>query len=189
MTDVSEEAVPRLGLVVPAVFLVITVGAAMDLVLDRPERILTFHVLFELILALLSLGVATWLTWGWWRAQNRIQALRAAVDERRAERDAWRERAGRALEGLAEALDAQFSAWGLTPAERETALMLLKGSSHKRIGKLTDRSERTVRQHAVAVYRKAGVANRSELSAFFLEDLFLPHGELTDPGNAERSAR
>jgi hypothetical protein len=33
----------------------------------------------------------------------------------------------------------------------------------------------TVRQHAVAVYRKSGLAGRAELSAFFLEDLLLPH--------------
>jgi hypothetical protein len=31
-----------------------------------------------------------------------------------------------------------------------------------------------VRQHAVAVYRKSGLAGRAELAAFFLEDLLLP---------------
>jgi hypothetical protein len=35
-----------------------------------------------------------------------------------------------------------------------------------------------VRQHAVSVYRKSGLAGRAELSAFFLEDLMLP----VDPG-------
>ncbi len=78
------------------------------------------------------------------------------------------------LEGLSEAMADQFSSWELTEAERATALMLLKGYSHKRIGKLTNRSERTVRQHAVAVYRKSGLAGRAGLSAFFLEDLLLP---------------
>ena len=33
------------------------------------------------------------------------------------------------------------------------------------------RSRRTVRQHAVAAYDKAGVAGRAELAAFFLTDL------------------
>ena len=55
--------------------------------------------------------------------------------------------------------------------------MLLKGHSHKRIARLTERSDRTVRQHAVAVYRKAGLAGRSELSGFFLEGLFSPASE------------
>ena len=52
--------------------------------------------------------------------------------------------------------------------------MLLKGSSHKRIGRDTRRSERTVRQHAVAVYRKSGLSGRAELAAFFLGDVALP---------------
>jgi len=35
-------------------------------------------------------------------------------------------------------------------------------------------SEQTVRQQALVVYRKSGLRNRSERSAFFLEDLLLP---------------
>ncbi len=35
-------------------------------------------------------------------------------------------------------------------------------------------SEATTRQQARAVYRKAGVAGRNDLAAFFLEDLALP---------------
>ena len=47
-----------------------------------------------------------------------------------------------------------------------------------------DRSERTVRQHAVSVYRKSGLAGRAELSAFFLEDLLLPITPGSPPGTA-----
>jgi hypothetical protein len=35
-------------------------------------------------------------------------------------------------------------------------------------------SEATARQQAAAVYRKAGVAGRHDLAAFFLEDLLAP---------------
>ena len=35
-------------------------------------------------------------------------------------------------------------------------------------------AEATVRQQAAAIYKKAGVSGRHELSAFFLEDLLLP---------------
>ena len=52
--------------------------------------------------------------------------------------------------------------------------MLLKGYGHKQITALTNRSERTVRQHAGVVYDKAGLGGRAELSAFFLQDLMLP---------------
>ena len=42
------------------------------------------------------------------------------------------------------------------------------------IASATGRSERTVRQHAIAAYHKAGVGGRAELAAFFLGDLSLP---------------
>ena len=169
-----DERPHRLHLLLAGLFALIMLAAAVDLASDRPTDLWSLHVLAEASLVLLSLGAASYLTWGWYAALRDIRSLEAVVEEKRAERDAWRERASQALSGLAQAMDAQFDAWELTGAERETALMLLKGHSHKRIGKLTDRSERTVRQHAVAVYRKAGLAGRSELSAFFLEGVLLP---------------
>ena len=65
----------------------------------------------------------------------------------------------------------------LTPAEREVALQVLKGLSHKEIAAATGRSERTVRQHAAAAYQKAGLDGRAALAAFFLEGLMLPGRE------------
>ncbi len=80
---------------------------------------------------------------------------------------------GRLLMG-GQAIDRQLQAWKLTPTEREVALELLKGRSHKVIAAESGRSERTVRQHAVTIYQKAGVGGRAELGAFFLEGLILP---------------
>jgi hypothetical protein len=54
--------------------------------------------------------------------------------------------------------------------------------------RLTGRSERTVRQHAVSVYRKSGLGGRAELAAFFFEDMLLPSEQLT-AGKAEEPAR
>lgn len=177
MSDAHEDAPPRLHLVLAALFALIMLAAAADLAMDRPPTFWSVHVLAELMLVLISMSAAAYLSAGWYRSLRDVRSLEEAVAQRQAERDVWKERAGRVLEGLSQAMSEQFSAWGLTDAERETALMLLKGYSHKRIARLTDRSDRTVRQHAVAVYRKSGLAGRSELSAFFLEDLLLPPGE------------
>jgi len=78
------------------------------------------------------------------------------------------------LKGLGAAIDAQFDKWGLSPAERDVALLQLKGLRHKEIADLRRTSERTVRQQALAVYKKAGLSGRTDLAAFFLEDLLLP---------------
>lgn len=153
---------------------IIVVGGTTDLVLDRPDRWLSAHVLFELTLILGGAALAAALWFGWWRAERSVLRLRHSLEERAAERDAWRDRAQSALAGFGQAIQEQLHAWSLTPAESEVTLLLLKGYSHKRIAKLTDRSEATVRQHAAAAYHKSGLANRAELAAFFLEDLVLP---------------
>jgi DNA-binding NarL/FixJ family response regulator len=100
--------------------------------------------------------------------------LRASLEQRRVERDAWKASAEKSLEGLGAAIDRQFDEWQLTPAERDVALLLLKGYSHKHVAAETGRSERTVRQHATSVYSKASLGSRAELAAFFLDALHLP---------------
>ena len=69
------------------------------------------------------------------------------------------------------AIARQFSAWGLTDAESDVGLLLLKGLSLQEIADLRETSERTVREQARAVYRKSSLAGRNALSAYFLEDL------------------
>jgi DNA-binding CsgD family transcriptional regulator len=161
----------------------IAAGGAIDLVLDAPPTLWTFHVLFELGMLSVSLAAVAYLWLGWKDADRALEGTRAALAARGLERDAWRARAETLLRGLGEEIDRQLRAWDLTPVERETALLLLKGFGHKEIAALQDKSERTVRQHAVAVYRKSGLAGRAQLSAFFLEDLLLP-----DPSQTAETA-
>jgi DNA-binding CsgD family transcriptional regulator len=86
----------------------------------------------------------------------------------------WRSESRSLLNGLGEAIDAQFSRWNLTEAEREVALLLLKGLSVKEISAVRATSERTIRAQSAALYSKAGLTGRAALSAFFLEDLLAP---------------
>lgn len=165
---------PGIQLVLAVVFAVIVAGGVIDLILDAPRTLLSGHVLFELFMIAVSLGAAAYLGRRWFRASRSVASLERAVERHREERDAWRERAARVLTGLGQEIARQFESWDLTPAERETALMLLKGYSHKRIARDTDRSDRTVRQHAVSVYRKSGLGGRAALAAFFLGDVSLP---------------
>lgn len=158
-----------------ALVLVATIsGGAVDLILDAPDRWLSAHVLFELSLILAAVGVMVALWRGWAGSHRTLVEAREALATRSAERDEWRASAESHLAGLGRAIDDRFTAWGLTPAEREVALMLLQGRSHKQIAFDTGRSERTVRQHSVVVYQKSGLQGRAELAAFFLGGLLLP---------------
>ena len=78
------------------------------------------------------------------------------------------------LRGLGDAIDRQCERWGLSAAEKEIALLLLKGLSLKEIAAVRQTSERTVRQQAQSIYRRSSLGGRAELAAFFLEDLLLP---------------
>ena len=173
----EDESGNGLRWVLAAALLSIIVGGTIDLLMDEPESWLSFHVVFETLMIAGALLMATTLWLGWWRAERSVVELRRSLVARREERDEWKNSARLALEGLGEAVDAQFRAWELTPAEREVALLLLKGYSHKQVAQATGRSERTARQHATSVYHKAGLAGRAELAAYFLEDLMLPDPE------------
>ncbi|MZR12202.1 helix-turn-helix transcriptional regulator [Maritimibacter sp. DP07] len=67
------------------------------------------------------------------------------------------------------AMRTQFGQWGLSPAEEEVALFALKGFSNQEIAELRGKSEATVKTQMNAVFRKAGVNNRSQLMAQFME--------------------
>jgi len=52
--------------------------------------------------------------------------------------------------------------------------LLLKGLTNKEIAGVRNTSVPTVRSQTNAIYSKSGLSGRSELAAFFLEDLLLP---------------
>lgn len=179
MTEFSNS---RLSLFLAALLLAMAMLGFLDLYNDSPEVRSAAHVILELLLMLMSLGSAIFLWLGWRTANSSLNRVRQALSAHQAERDAWRNQAQGYLKGLGEAIATQLKEWGLTAAESETALFLLKGFSHKEIGNLTGKSERTVRQHSIAVYRKSALSGRAELSAFFLEDLLLPSEPKSEKG-------
>ena len=173
MDDTSDRQ-PLLAVLLALVLLGTIVGGGIDLYLDAPDSWRSAHVFYEVGLILTAMATSVLLWRGWWRSRAELSAAQRVLAENAAEREAWRASANAALDGFARAIDERFAAWGLTPTEREVALMLLKGRSHKQVAYETGRSERTVRQHAVAVYQKSGLGGRAELAAFFLDDLMLP---------------
>ncbi len=164
-----------------ALFVLIAGLMATDLTIEFRRGVAPGLQTFELLIFLFALaGIGL----HWWqmaaarrrsdRLHEKLQEARAQV--RRSGEDAakWHLEAHAVLRGLGEAIDRQFERWQLTPAERDVALLQLKGLRHKEIADLRKTSERTVRQQALAIYRKSGLSGRSDLAAFFLEDLLLP---------------
>lgn len=86
----------------------------------------------------------------------------------------WREKVQKNLNGIQVEMDRQFTDWGMTAAERDVAMLILKGLSHKEIAALRGTSEGTVRQQAQSIYFKSDLPGKTAFSAYFLEDLFTP---------------
>lgn len=173
----EPESEQKMRLILFGAVAILALDGVINLFLDVYAQGNAFHMAFEVATILVAIVAAAGLGTAWLDARRGEAEARRSMLARKAERDAWQDSAQRALEGLGEAIDGQFQQWDLTPTEREIALLLLKGHSHKRIADLTGRRERTVRQHSVVVYQKAGLSGRAGLAGFFLEDLMLPHQE------------
>ena len=109
----------------------------------------------------------------------RLERLELIDDLETARREGrrWRTAAAGHVSGLSRAIATQLQTWGLTGAEADVAGLMLKGLAHKEIAALRQCSEATVRQHATMIYRKSGLTNRAQLTAFFLEDLLPESGQ------------
>jgi DNA-binding CsgD family transcriptional regulator len=115
------------------------------------------------------------------RQHEEKMALLRDLETARAEGNGWRSKVRSHLAGLKAGMDQQFEDWGMTAAEREVGLLMLKGLSHKEIAGLRATTEATVRQQAQAIYRKAKLPGKTAFSAYFLEDLFAPEISADDP--------
>ncbi|MEZ5932017.1 MAG: helix-turn-helix transcriptional regulator [Alphaproteobacteria bacterium] len=109
--------------------------------------------------------------------EEKLDLIRS-LDIARAEGTEWRKKAHAHLEGLRNEMDNQFERWGMSTAERDVGMLILKGLSHKEIARLRGTTEATVRQQAQSIYQKSDLPGKTAFSAYFLEDLITP--DLTD---------
>lgn len=129
------------------------------------------HIFHEALLVGAALTLVAWVLSDLYRRRREVARLRYELE---AVREAARSRSPelrKARAELSDAIDAQFTEWGLSPSEREVGRLLLKGLSIKEIAALRETHEKTVRQHASAIYHKAGLPGRHAFAAWFLEDL------------------
>ena len=138
-----------------------------------PALAILLELLSLLPVVLLSVGVMLLFRITTHQREEHLTVLRD-LEMARLQGQRWRSESRALLNGLGDAIDAQFSRWNLTDAEREVALLLLKGLSLKEVAAVRATSERTIRAQAAALYGKAGLSGRAALSAFFLEDLLAP---------------
>jgi DNA-binding CsgD family transcriptional regulator len=172
-----SEMIDRRARIWAAVAVATGVGALLAIEYREEPQATLLDVLLALVdvvpIVLVSVGVVLLLRITAQQREQQVTVIRD-LEVARLQGQRWRAEARTLLNGLGEAIEAQFTRWNLTEAEREVALLLLKGLSLKEVAAVRATSERTIRAQARSLYGKAGLSGRAALSAFFLEDLLAP---------------
>lgn len=134
---------------------------AVDLVMDFIEEVSTgLGLLHTALEALAVLGLIVGIGFGW-REVRALQSREARLAAR----------IGRAAREFHDLLDTYFTDWGLTPSERDVALLSIKGLSVGDIATARGSAQGTVKAQLSAIYAKAGVTGRPQLLSLLLDDL------------------
>lgn len=161
-------------LIIGGILGLVAILVGFDIFTDSREGVVLWHVLVEGVIGVISLAGVFYLLRGTFSLRYRLQREIEDFSAYKREAEAWRNESKKYIEGLSKAIDQQLTKWNLTVAEKEVAFLLLKGLSLKEVAEIRNTTEKTARVQSMAIYSKAGVSGRSELSAFFLEDLLVP---------------
>ena len=131
--------------------------SALDLFGIELEEILgTRNMLEIIVVAVLAVGALLTV-----RELHRLSRRNARVEEQL-----------RAASGaFGDLLEEHFNDWGLTDAEREVAIMAIKGLSMAEIAAVRETADGTVKAQCNRIYKKAGVSGRQQLLSLFVEEL------------------
>ena len=81
-------------------------------------------------------------------------------------------------------MEARFKTWALTSAEREVAILAIKGFSIAEMAELRETKQGTIKAQCASVYKKADVSGRLQLLSIFLDDLMAGEPLLATQGDA-----
>lgn len=129
------------------------------------------HIIIELLLFCVSLvGLIISLV-QLFRKSDQVKQLTADLAAMQRDKEKWRSQSQKLMRGLSAKIQKQFQDWQLTEAEISVGFLLIKGFSQKEIAELRGTHVKTVQHQSQNIYRKANLTSRTELAAFFLEDL------------------
>lgn len=167
----------RERLIISSILLLISLMTVIDLLTDLGEGVVWWHVAIEGSVAVIALVGVYFLVKGTFTLRKSLIKERELSAKLMEESSHWKESSKKFLDGLSKSIDLQLDKWELTKSEKEVAFLLIKGFSLKEIAEYRSTAEKTTRAQATSIYAKSGLSGRSQLSAFFLEDLLIPQAE------------
>ncbi|WP_028485775.1 helix-turn-helix transcriptional regulator [Thiomicrorhabdus chilensis] len=131
------------------------------------------HIMVEIAMGLIALGAFVVLM-VWSVQQNKqLKTLKESLSSTQKELSESQLQAQKLMGEFSRIIQTQFDDWKLTNSEKEVGLLLLKGLTLDEIASVRETKEKTVRQQASNLYKKAGLSGRHELVAYFFEDLLI----------------
>jgi DNA-binding CsgD family transcriptional regulator len=153
------------------IFLIMMIISGFDLMLDYSEGTDFNHVAQEAVVLSLSLIALAWLLIDMRRQSIKINNLRNELSDIKKSPKIPDKYVVDAKTNLSSVISQQFNDWKLSNSEKDVGWLLLKGLSLKEIAALRETLEKTVRQQASAIYKKADLNGRHAFSAWFIEEV------------------
>jgi DNA-binding CsgD family transcriptional regulator len=153
------------------IFFTLVIASGIDLFSDFSENLDFTHVIKEAVILVISLLAVAWLLFDMRQQAIEIRTLRKELSIIKKPAQVPKKEVLEAKKTLSHVISVQFDDWNLSNSEKEVGWLLLKGLSLKEIAMLRNTLEKTVRQQASAIYKKAGINGRHAFSAWFIEDV------------------
>lgn len=163
-----------------AVFLILISAVALwaiDAIDDLAHGSSWNHLLLEGIIVSFAAFWVIAVAMRYYASKTENTKIRADLANVRKDLENYQKETVHLIKGLSLKISEQLDKWHMTKAEKEVAMLLLKGLANKEIADVRGTSEKTVTQQISGIYSKSGLRSRSEFSAFFLEDLLLPDNQ------------
>jgi DNA-binding CsgD family transcriptional regulator len=153
------------------IFAIVVIASGADLVADLTHGVDIEHIVKETVVVSISSIAIAWLLWGLRLQRLEIRSLQQELAAANITQTPPQKYVLEVRQKLGSVVTQQFSEWLLTGSEIEVGWLLLKGLSLKEIAIVRSTQEKTVRQQASSIYKKAGVCGRHAFSAWFIEDI------------------
>lgn len=157
-----------------AILVIVVISNSLDFYIDFVSGQVKWHLIQEAIVISLTVGLLLYLYYDQKRKKRALMQIVTELKKNERSLKQSLEQSNNFIQNgrkeYSELIHQQFDQWQLSQSQQEIGLLLLKGLSFNEIAAIRETKEKTVRQQASEIYKKAGVAGRHAFSAWFFED-------------------
>ncbi len=170
----SIKSLPQRSLLFAGFTALVFISSLIEVALEFGEGQSLVEMSDDVLMFLVSSGILTLFCYDYFQQRRALGELRSQLDAMRGRLESIDTESRFITTQFRAVMQKQFEQWQLTTSEQDIARALIKGLSFREVAELRNTREKTVRQQAAAVYRKAELTGRHELAGWFFEDLLDP---------------